>query len=420
MRQSQLFTKTLREPPKDEEAANARLLVQAGFIDKLMAGVYSFLPLGLRVLKKIEHIILDEMNKAGGEELVMPALHPLENYLKTKRDKIDVLFHLGSVTGKQLVLGQSHEEVIVPLVKKHVSSYKDLPLAVYQIQTKFRNELRAKSGIFRGVEFLMKDLYSFHRDEKDFEKYYEKMKKVYFFVFRRAGISPDTYLTYASGGTFSRYSHEFQTLTSAGEDTIHLCEKCRIAVNEEIINETKKCPSCGAAKLRQERAIEVGNIFSLKTRFSDAFGLTYKNEHGINMPIVMGCYGIGLTRLMGAIVEKHHDECGIIWPDEVAPFRVHLIALESKVKGKRSKVHKAVERLYEELLAKGVEVLYDDRDYKSPGEKFADTDLIGIPWRAVISEKTLEKNGIEIKKRDSTKSEVVTFAHFLKGIAHRV
>jgi len=348
------------------------------------------------------------MQKAGGQELFLPALHPIENYVTTKRDTIDVLFHIESSTGKKMVLGQSHEEVVVPLVKKHIFSYKDLPLAVFQIQTKFRNELRAKSGIFRGIEFVMKDLYSFHRDEKDFEKYYEKMKKTYFAVFSRAGIKNDTYLTYASGGTFSQYSHEFQTLTAAGEDTIYVCDSCRVAVNDEIINELKKCPSCGKDKLREEKSIEVGNIFPLKARFSDAFKLTFKNERGVDQPIIMGCYGIGLSRLLGTIVEKHHDERGIVWPEEVAPYQVHLVELRTKNLEISRKVRKVTEKLYEELLAKGIEVLYDDRVDSTPGEKFADADLIGIPLRVVVSEKTLEKKGVEVKKRAEKAVRVVS------------
>lgn len=408
MKYSRLFVKTLREDPKDEVSANARLLVRAGFVDKLMAGVYSYLPLGFRVLKKIEAVIREEMNALGGNEILMPALHPLENYVKTGRDKIDVLFHTESVTGNKFVLGQSHEEVVVPLVKKFIQSYKDLPLAVYQIQTKFRNELRAKSGIFRGREFMMKDMYSFHLAEDDFNKFYERAAGAYRKIFDRVGIGKETFFTYASGGTFSKYSHEFQTLTEAGEDTIYLCEKCRVAVNKELREEMPKCPKCGGEKAIVKKSIEVANIFPLKTRFSDAFGLSVKDEKGQDHPVIMGCYGIGLGRLMGAIVEINHDERGIRWPEDVAPFKVNLIELCSGVRCRMSGVSKAASRLYDDLLAKGVEVLYDDREDKTPGEKFADADLIGIPLRVLVSEKTIRQDVVEIKRRDSEKSELVS------------
>ena len=366
------------------------------------------MPLGLRTLNKIENIIREEMNKAGGQEILMPALHPLENYIQTGRDKIDVLFHITSRTGKKMVLSQSHEEVVVPLVKKYINSYKDLPLAVYQIQTKFRNELRPKSGIFRGIEFLMKDLYSFHADENDFEKYYERMKKAYFNVFNRVGINKQTYFTYASGGTFSKYSHEFQTLTSVGEDKIHICEKCKVAINEEIIKEIPKCPECGNKKLRQEKAIEVGNIFSLKTKFSDAFNLKFKDKNGKEKSIIMGCYGIGLTRLLGTITELYNDKNGIIWPEEVAPFQVHLLCVKCQV----SSVKKFADKVYDSLQKAGVEVLYDNRQDVSMGEKLADADLIGIPWRLVISERTGGK--IEVKRRNERKTRLVNEKELIK------
>lgn len=411
MRQSQLFTKIEKTPPKDEESLNAKLLTQAGFVQKLMAGVYTFLPLGLRVLNKIENIVREEMNNAGGKETLMPALHPLENYIKTGRDKIDVLFHIESATGKKMVLGQSHEEVVVPLAKQFVSSYRDLPLAIYQIQTKFRNELRAKSGLFRGIEFRMKDMYSFHRDEKDFENFYKKMQKVYTSVFERAGIGEKTYLTQASGGTFSKYSEEFQALTSSGEDTIYICDKCRIAINDEIIGEYNKCQTCGNDKLRREKSIEVGNIFPLKTKYSEPFGLVFKDEEGKNKPVIMGCYGIGMSRLMGAIAEIKNDENGLIWPKSVAPFAIHLISL-----GDGEKVKDDSAKIYDNLLSKGIEVLYDDRNGKSAGEKFAESDLIGIPLRIVVSERTLEKGSAELKRREDKESKLVKISELFGAV----
>src|SRR3989344_766049 len=289
MRQSQFFIKTRKEAPSDEVAKNAKLLIRAGYIAKLQAGVYTYLPLGFRVLKKIEAIIREEMDAAGGQEILMPSLHPKDNWETTGRwDSMDDLYKVQDSSGRENALGPTHEEVVVPLAKQFVFSYKDLPLALYQIQNKFRMELRAKSGILRGREFIMKDLYSFHRDEADLAAYYEKMKGVYKRVFERMGIGAVTHLTFASGGSFAKYSHEFQTVTPAGEDTIHVCTKCGIAINQEVVADQKACPECGSDELTQEKAIEVGNIFELKTKYSAPFNLTYKDEEGKDQPVIMG------------------------------------------------------------------------------------------------------------------------------------
>jgi prolyl-tRNA synthetase len=413
MLQSKLFTKTKREAPKDEEATNARLLIRAGFVDKVMAGVYTFLPLGWRVIKKIENIIREEMEAVGGQEILMPTLQPKIHWEKTGRwSAYDSLFRFKSHYSKiDYVLGPTHEEIVSPLLKKFVSSYKDLPRYVFQIQNKFRDEKRVKSGLLRTREFLMKDLYSFHTDEKDLDRYYEKVKKAYFRVFERVGLGSRTCLTFASGGTFSKYSHEFQTLTSAGEDIIYLCEKCRVAVNKEIIKEQNSCPECGNKKLKEEKAIEVGNIFKLKNRFSAAFNLKYKDKNGKERDVQMGCYGIGLNRLMGTIVEVFHDGKGIIWPESVAPFAIHLLKISAKG-GSASGGKNNAAKIYNNLQKAGVEILYDDREAVSPGEKFADSDLIGIPWRAVVSEKT--GNKIELKKRSETKTKLVSEKELLE------
>ncbi len=410
MRQSELFAKTKREAPKDEEAINARLLIRAGFVDKLMAGVYTFLPLGWRVFEKIENIIRREMENLEGLEILMPTLQPKINWEKTGRwESYDSLFKFASFYSKNdYVLGPTHEEIISPLVSKFISSYKDLPKYIFQIQNKFRDEKRAKSGLLRGREFFMKDLYSFHRDETDLDKYYEKVKKSYEKTFKTAGLGELTYLTYASGGAFSKYSHEFQTITRAGEDIIHICDKCEAAINEEIINKQSVCPLCGDKNLRKEKAVEVGNIFKLKTRFSEAFDLKYRDEKGIERFVVMGCYGIGLNRLMGTIVEVYHDEKGIIWPESVAPFRAHLLGIKYQV----SSIKKFADKIYGNLQKAGVEVLYDDREEASAGEKFADADLIGIPYRLVVSEKT--GGEIEVKKRSETKTKLVSEKELLK------
>jgi prolyl-tRNA synthetase len=402
MRQSQIFSKTLKEAPKDEKSINAKLLIRAGFVDKLMAGVYSYLPLGLRVLKKIENIIREEMNRIGGQEALFPALHPKENWQKTGRWQYPEMFKIKNRTGREFSLGWTHEEVITPLVKKFVKSYKDLPLAIYQIQDKFRDELRVKSGLLRGVEFIMKDLYSFHKDEKDLDRYYEKVKKSYFQILKRCDLEKETFLTLASGGTFSKYSHEFQAITPYGEDEIFICSKCRVAVNKGIIREHSFCPQCRSKKLEPRRAIEVGNIFKLQDRYTKAFDFSLKDKQGKEKSILMGCYGIGLSRLIGAIVEVHHDEKGISWPKEVSPFQVHLIQL-----GDTSKLKKAAEKIYRYLQNSGIEVIYDDRGEKTAGEKFADADLIGIPLRIVISEKTLKQDQLELKERNQKEAKLI-------------
>ncbi|MDO8663599.1 MAG: aminoacyl--tRNA ligase-related protein [Candidatus Wildermuthbacteria bacterium] len=398
MRQSELFTKTTRETPKDEASVNARLLIRAGFVDKLMAGVYSYLPLGLRVINKIEGIVREEINAIGGQEVLLPAIHPKRNWEETGRWEYQEMFKLKNRAEKEFGLGWTHEEIITPLLKKFVASYKDLPVYIYQFQTKFRDELRAKSGLLRGIEFIMKDLYSFHKDEKDLNDYYEKVKKAYFRIFDRCGLANYTFLTLASGGSFSKYSHEFQTITPSGEDEIYFCPECKIAVNKEIIkDESNQCPQCKNKNLEIRKAIETGNIFKLMDKYSKPFNFNFKDKEGAEKIILMGCYGIGLGRLMGAIAEVFHDERGIIWPKEVAPFQAHLIEIGPQ---------KQAEKLYQDLLGQGIEALYDDRD-KSPGEKFADADLIGIPYRIVISERTLEKNSVEIKKRDEKEAKIV-------------
>ena len=414
--QSKLLPKTRKEAPKDEVSLNAQLLIRAGFIDKLMAGVYTILPLGLRVMKRIENIIRSEMELAGGQEILMPALQPKENWQKTGRwETLDSLFRFTSHYSKiDLALGSTHEEIISPLVKKFNLSYRDLPVSLFQFQTKFRDEKRAKSGILRGREFLMKDLYSFHADEKDADNYYEKMKGHYENIFNRCGIGGKTYLTFASGGSFSKYSHEYQTITGAGEDTIYVCGKCKVAINKEIAGETPACPQCGNKDLKENKSIEVGNIFSLKTKFSEPFDLKFTDENGQEKLMIMGCYGIGIGRLMGTIVEISNDANGIIWPEAVAPYKVHLISL----KGKEGKSSQLAGNLYGKMIKNGIEVLFDDRDELRAGEKFADADLIGIPYRVIVSEKTAENDSAEIKKRDGAKSEVLPIGDIIKRINH--
>ncbi len=396
MRQSRLFTKTRKEAPADEVAKNAQLLIRAGYLNKEMAGVYSYLPLGLRVLNNIAAIIREEMNAVGGHELLMSSFHPRENWEETGRwNTMDDLYKVSDASGREVALGPTHEELVVPLAKQFVSSYKDLPFSAYQIQNKFRMEMRAKSGILRGREFLMKDLYSFHADEADLDQYYERVKEAYRNVFNRAGIGERTYLTFASGGSFSKYSHEFQAVTDAGEDLIYVDEATGIAVNREVLTD-EVLADLGLTRenLTEKKAIEVGNIFKLMTKFSEPFALTYKNAEGAAMPVIMGCYGIGLGRLMGTVVEVLADEKGIVWPESIAPYRVHLVELS----GGDTELKDEADGLYNTLKENGVEVLYDDRDVRA-GEKFADSDLIGIPFRVVFSKKTKEEGKFEVVER---------------------
>ncbi len=407
---SKLFTKTRKNPPKDELTKNAQLLVRAGFVNKLMAGVYSYLPLGLRVLRKIENIVREEMDAVGGQEVFLPALHPAENWKKTGGwDTIDILFKIKSRTEKDYALGQSHEEVITPLVQEYVNSYKDLPLFIYQIQEKYRDELRAKSGVLRGREFGMKDMYSFHLDQKDFENFYEVMKKAYIKIFKRCGLVAK--VTEASGGAFSqKISYEFMVLTDAGEDDILYCENCDYCVNLEIakVKEGDSCPKCKKSKLKKARASEVGNVFDLGQKYTKAFDFSVVNEKGEKIYPIMGCYGLGTTRLLGVIVEKYNDDKGIIWPQAIAPFQVYLIDVSGNGTNQKAK------KIYDELIKKGIEVFWDDRKEASAGEKLTDADLIGLPWRVVVSSKTGEK--LEIKKRAEERTELVSLEEFMKKL----
>ena len=412
MLQSKLFYKTDKNKSSDVESVSHDLLTRAGYVDQLMAGVYSFLPLGFRVLKNIEGIIRKNMVEApaNGQEILMPSLTPKENWVKTDRwENFDVLFKLKGAGDKDVALAPTHEEVVVPLAKKIVFSYKDLPISVFQFQNKFRNELRAKSGILRTREFLMKDLYSLHATQEDFEKYYDKMKKVYLSVFKQMGIK--AYVTLASGGSFSKYSHEYQMVAEAGEDTIYICQKCKLAINKEIKEENPTCPECKGGDFEEKKAVEVGNIFSLGTKFSAPFDLKFRDKDGSEKPVIMGCYGIGLGRTMGAVVEANHDDKGIIWPREVAPFLAHLIPV-----GQDKKVLKLAEKLYTDLQKEDIEILYDERQDKTAGEKFADADLLGIPYRIVVSEKTLLKNSVELKERAKSAVRLVKIKEFIKII----
>ncbi len=406
MRQSQLFTKTRREAPKDETAKNAQLLIRAGFVHKEMAGVYSYLPLGLRTLNNIVEVIRQEMNAVGGQELVMSALQDRELWSRTDRwddENVDNWFKTEFKSGGETGLAITHEEPLTRIMTAHISSYRDLPLSAYQFQNKFRNEMRAKSGIMRGKEFLMKDLYSFSKDEEEHSRVYASIREAYVKVFERLGLGDLTYPTFASGGIFSPFSEEFQTISDAGEDTVYVHEGKRIAVNKEVYDD-ENLAKLGLTKdeLVEKKAIEVGNIFNLGTRFSEPLNLNYTAEDGSKKPVVMGSYGIGPTRIMGTIVEVLSDEKGIVWPEAVSPFMVHLVSVVND-----PEVIAYADALYDDLTKAGVSVLYDDRDARA-GEKLADADLMGIPARVVIGKKTIETGQIESTYRRNGQTALVS------------
>jgi len=405
---SKLFSKSLKEVRK-YDSINATLLQKGGFIHQVMAGVYNYLPLGLRVLKKIEEIIRFEMDSIGGQELLMSVLQPKENWQKTGRwDSMNILFKLKGAGDKEMTLGPTHEEVVTPLAQKMIFSYKDLPSAVYQIQTKFRNEPRAKSGILRGREFIMKDMYSFHASEKDLGIFYEKVERAYERIWKHLGIGDITLKTYASGGTFSKYSHEYQTLCDTGEDTIYVCDKCKIATSEGLISKNKGCAQCNNTNLIKKKAIEAGNIFKLQTKFSDAFNFKFIDKDGKAKAVQMGCYGLGITRVMGILAEVCNDDKGIIWPESVSPYKVHLIGLNLE----DELIKKRAFKIYEKLQKANIDVLFDDRINISAGEKFPNADLIGITWRLVVSKQTGDK--IEAKKRNNSKGELMQLQNLIK------
>lgn len=398
MQLSKLAFQVSKNPPANADTINHQLLVQAGYVRQLMAGVYTYTPLGLRVLRNIERIIREEMNAIGGQEVLMPALHPKANWLTTDGwNKIDVLFKLKSRTGKDYALGQSHEEIVTPLAKEVINSYKDLPLALYQIQWKYRDELRSKSGILRGREFLMKDMYSFHETQTDFDRFYAEVKQAYLRIFKRLGLTAKA--TEASGGNFTeKVSYEFMVLTDAGEDDIFYCDACDYCVNQEIakVKTGDACPKCGAT-LQAARAAEVGNVFDLGQKFAKDFDVTFTKADGSRDYPIMGCYGIGVSRCMGVIVEKYHDEQGIVWPATIAPAQAIILALNG--------AEEYAQEVYQSLTKQGLTVLLDDRG-ESAGSKFAAADLLGIPVRLVISARNGQQ--IEWKERSSTTSKLAS------------
>lgn len=419
MRYSKLFGKTIKEAPKDEVSANAKLLLRGGFIDKLMAGSYTLLHLGRKVEQKIEQIIREEMNATGAEEILMPLLHPKEVWNETGRwDLAREVMYQFKKNDKEYALSFTHEEIVMDLVRKHVSSYKDLPVKIYHFSTKFRDEKRAKSGILRGREFLMKDLYSVHVSEEDMMKYYQEVIETYKKVFKRMGL--EAILTQAGGGVFTKNNtHEFQVIADSGEDEIIYCPGGDFSANADIssVREGKEC-DLGHGPLKRTKTIEVGNIFPLGTYYAEKMGALFTDREGQKKPVWFASYGIGLTRAVGAIVEVHHDEKGIVWPEAVAPYSVHLVTINNQ----QLTVNKRAEEVYARLQKEGIEVLYDDRKNVTAGEKFADSDLIGIPIRLVVSEKTLRRSSgqagdkVELKKRDQEKTELLSVEETIKRL----
>lgn len=407
MRVTNLFTKTSKTVPADETAKNAQLLIQAGFINKEMAGVYAYLPLGKMVLDKIIQIIREEMDAVGGNEISLTALQPQEVWQASGRwsdDVMDVWFKTKLANGTEAGLAPTHEEPLTQLMKRYISSYKDLPSYPYQFQIKFRNELRAKSGLMRGREFWMKDLYSFSKSQEEHDDFYEKISQAYFNVYARLGLGDITYKTFASGGSFSKYSHEYQTLSPVGEDTIYVHKEKAIAINQEVYTD-EVLADLGVKKeeLEELTAVEVGNIFTLGTRFSEPLELYFTDESGVQKPVIMGSYGIGPSRLMGLIAEHFADDKGLVWPENIAPFKVYLAQIGNDVE-----VAKAANDVYGALHQQGVTVLWDDRADARPGEKFADAELYGIPYRVVVSNKTIDSQLYELKRRTSSDVEMLS------------
>lgn len=408
MRYSQLFPKTQKTAPAGAESVNHQLLVRAGFMDQLMAGSWTLLPLGWRVITKVNQIIREEMNAIGGQEMLMPLLHPRQLWNETGRweKAAEIMYKLKDQREREYALSFTHEEIVMDLLRKNIRSYQDLPVALYHFSTKFRNERRARSGILRGREFMMKDLYSAHVSEEDLMAYYEKVKQAYMRVFQRLGFT--VRVTEASGGVFTdKNTHEFQVVAEGGEDTIFYCSSCTWGANKELVGEkgVRTCPSCGKSEIHEARAIEVGNIFPLGTWYAEKMGVYFTDEKGVKRPVWFGSYGIGPTRVMGALVEVSHDERGIIWFPQVAPFAIHLVSL--------SGAEEKAGEVYEKLMETGIEVLWDDRN-ESAGVKFVDADLIGIPIRWVISEKT--GDNVEVKKRIEKEVRLVSLDEALKTI----
>lgn len=414
MRLSQNFTRTLKDAPADEKAKNAQLLIRAGYVYKVMAGVYAYTPLGLRVLERIKQIVREEMNAIDGQELIMTSLQHKDTWEPTGRwsdDVVDVWFKSALQDGTEVGFGWSHEEAIIEMMKQYIKSYKDLPASVYQFQTKLRNELRAKSGIMRGREFVMKDMYSMHATQDDMDQYYERAIQAYTRIYDRLGIGASTFVTFASGGAFTKFSHEFQTICDAGEDVLYVNDDQTVAVNEEVLDDAAAELHIDKESLKPVTSAEVGNIFKFGTEKSEQMSFNYTGEDGKLHPIYLASYGVGVTRVMGVIVEKFADERGIVWPAEIAPARVYLV----RIGGDAAIQH--ADDLYDEMMKRGVEVIYDDRDER-PGAKFADAELMGIPTRVTVSDRLIEQGKYEVTDRVSGETILLTRDELFGTLEH--
>ena len=403
MRLSKNFTRTIKQAPADEVARNAQLLIRAGYVHKTMAGVYSYLPLGLKVVENIKQIVREEMNKIDSQELVMSTLQRKETWQETGRwsdELVDVWFKSHLQDGTEVGFGWTHEEPIVDLLRNYLKSYKDLPISVYQFQNKLRNELRAKSGIMRGREFVMKDMYSVHASKEDLDKYYNAAIEAYKRCYDRFGIGDETYVTFASGGAFTKFSHEFQTICDAGEDYIYLHRGKNIAVNEEVLDEAVKELGIDRSELERVKTAEVGNVFNFGTQKSEEMRLVFTDAEGVEQYAYMGSYGIGITRVMGVIVEKFADDKGLVWPENIAPAKVYLVQIGSQSRA-------TADELYQKLQSAGVETIYDDRDER-PGVKFADAELLGIPYRVTVSDRLLDDGKWEVSTRQTGEQRLLT------------
>ena len=403
MRLSKNFTRTIKQAPADEVARNAQLLIRAGYVHKTMAGVYSYLPLGLKVVENIKQIVREEMNKIDSQELVMSTLQCKETWQETGRwsdELVDVWFKSHLQDGTEVGFGWTHEEPIVDLLRNYLKSYKDLPISVYQFQNKLRNELRAKSGIMRGREFVMKDMYSVHASKEDLDKYYNAAIEAYKRCYDRFGIGDETYVTFASGGAFTKFSHEFQTICDAGEDYIYLHRGKNIAVNEEVLDEAVKELGIDRSELERVKTAEVGNIFNFGTQKSEEMRLVFTDADGVEQYAYMGSYGIGITRVMGVIVEKFADDKGLVWPENIAPAKVYLVQIGSQSRA-------TADELYQKLQSAGIETIYDDRDER-PGVKFADAELLGIPYRVTVSDRLLDDGKWEVSTRQTGEQRLLT------------
>ncbi len=413
MRLSHTFTRTRKQAPADEVAHNAQLLIRAGYVHKTMAGVYSYTPLGLAVLENIKQIVREEMNRISSQELLMSTLQRQELWQETGRwsdELVDVWFKSHLQDGTEVGFGWTHEEPIIELLRSYLKSYKDLPISVYQFQNKLRNELRAKSGIMRGREFIMKDMYSIHASKEDLDAYYQAVIEAYKRCYHRFGLGDDTYVTFASGGAFTKFSHEFQTICAAGEDYIYLHRGRDLAINEEVVDEAARELGIDKSELERVKTAEVGNIFNFGTQKSEEMGLVFTGEDGRQHHAYMGSYGIGITRVMGVIVEKFADDKGLVWPEEIAPARVHLVQI-----GKESVA--AADELYDTLQQAGISVLYDDRAAR-PGEKFADAELLGMPTRVTVSDRLLEAGEWEIVDRRTGEQQRLTTSQLLATLGN--